>query len=241
MTHRLKALGCALVAMLAMSAVGATMASAAEETKAGLFTASVGAGETAKGDAVQIGAGDKYTINGLVMTCGTATGTGQSLTKGPSSTEVTATATAEGCHVVVAGLTKLVTVTENGCSSRFNATTTVTESGFDLTATATLECPQGKQVEIHVYSGAASEATTLCTYDVKPQGPLSGITLTNKVNRPAAANDVVADINMNISMTNTIKSAICGQNEIENASYKGEDTIQSTNEAGVFVDASASS
>jgi len=241
MTHKLKTLGLVLGAVFVMNSVAASLASA-EETKAGLFTANIRATETMKFDIEQIGVGT-VTLNGLSITCGSVTGSGKALTKGPSSTEITIEPTLgpNNCHVIIAGLTKTVTVTMNGCATVYNAKTTVTKTGFDLTATVTFECPSEKQMEVHIYKTAASEAETLCTYDIKPQGPLTGISFVNHVNTPGASDDIVSQNSVIVSNTNTIKSALCGQNSTESSVIEGEGTVRVTDELGNFVDASISS
>jgi hypothetical protein len=135
------------------------------------------------------------------------------------------------CHVVVAGITKLVTVTINSCNYKLNAATA-------STATVTVECEHaGESIEIHVYNSKTSETTTLCTYDIEPQGPIGGITLTNNGGSPS---DVVAKGNVGTSVVNTIKSAICGQKANMNATSVGEGTARATSEGQSFVSASMS-
>ncbi len=270
MSRKLKALGLALVAMFAMSAVASSMASA-EVTKPGLFTAKVGVNEVAKIDAEQVQAPGKplntFTVNGLALTCGTVKLTGNPVNtkaspeedvvkekvKGPESTDVTLTPEfgPANCHVVIAGLTKTVTVTENGCAFVFDAKTTETKGVISNTALTTIECPSGKKIEVHVYSTAGTETTTTCTYDIEAiaaNQTLPGITLDNKVNtvkeppEPSESNDILATVNVTgITVKNTIKSAVCGQNDPEKATYEGEVTIQATTEANVLTDASVSS
>ena len=260
MIRNLKALGLALVAVFAMSAVVSSVASA-EVTSPGLFTANVGANVQATIDGEQEGI-NLFTVNGLALTCGTVTLTGHPVktkaevppthesvlegnTKGPSSTDVTLLPKfgPNNCHVVVAGLTKTVTVTENGCGFVFDAKKTVTAGVTSYAAVATVECPVGKKIEVHVYSTAAGEGTTTCTYDIEAiaaNTTMPGITLTNKVNQPTSVNDVTADISVKTTVNNTIKSAVCGQNATEIATYEGNATLRATNEASVFVDASVS-
>ncbi len=259
MIRNLKALGLALVAVFAMSAVASSMASA-EVTKPGLFTFGVAATELSELHAEQVGATpDTFTLNGLALTCGTVTLTGNPVktkaspnediveanTKGSSSTDITLTPTYDKCHVVIAGLTKTITVTTNDCSFVFDAKTTETKGVVSNTALTTIECPAGKKIEIHIYSTAGTEVGTTCTYDVEATAAnttLPGIKLDNKVNTPASADDILATIKVEgIEVNNTIKSAVCGQNAIEKATYDGEDTIRATNEAHAFVDMSASS
>ena len=257
MTHKLKTLGLALVAVFAMSAVASSVASATT-TSPSLFTFNVGANELASIDAEQIGVGT-LTINGLAITCGTVTGKGnpvktkaaepdvvEGTTKGPESTDVTLTGLfgPNNCHVVVAGLTKTITVTENGCAGILDAKTTVTGGVTSNSGLFTIECPAGKKVEVHMYSTAATEVGTTCTYDIEAIAANTtrpGIVLTNKVNTPGSANDIVGDGNLQLTVNNTIKSAVCGQNATETLLAHGQSTVRATNEKGEFVDTSVSS
>jgi hypothetical protein len=241
MFRNLKIVGVAM-AVFAFTALAASSAMAKDiGTHNSVFTASVGA-EKAKIDGTQIGAGDRFTVNGLSLTCVTATLSGTALTSGTSSESVTLEPTYKTCHVVVAGLTKTVLVTTNGCAYIFHAKTTTTEATattFDNTATVTLECPEGVHLEIHVYNKKELAEESLCTYTVTP-GHLGTIPLDNKINTPSGVNDIVATPNFSFSVDNDIKSAICGQNAIETATYKGEDTIQATTQGGTLVHASIS-
>jgi hypothetical protein len=245
MIRNLKTLGLALVAVFAMSAVASSMASAKDlGSHAGLFTAGVAAGVQAKIDSEQIAAGgDTFQLveSGLKLTCGTVSAQGTAITAGPSSTYVKLTPTYHNCHVVVAGLTKTVTVTHNECQYTFNATTTTTEStpsglSFDRTVDLHITCPANKHIEIHVYKEKAAELNTECTYTITPQTILN-IPVTNIIGSP---NDVVADINSQVQVENDILNAVCGQKANTTATYVGQDTIRATDGAGNFVNASVS-
>lgn len=116
----------------------------------------------------------------------------------------------------------------NGCAYVLTATTTVTEGGEKhFTAHTNVECPEGKQIEIHLYLNAG-HTETLCTYDIKAsenQG-LTGITLTNAEGEPQ---DIIAALNVTgIKVTRTTGSeALCGK-ESNTATYAGEATLQLT-------------
>lgn len=234
MAFNLKALGTIVVVAMGIGAIGASSA-AAEETLPAVFTANVGAGETAKGDGSQIGTA-LFTIPGLpAVTCTTVSGHGEALELGPEFKKLRAFPEFSGCHVVLAGLTKLVTVTTNGCSSLSEAATT--ESG-EFTANVTVECPVGKKIEIHVYGGASSETSTLCTYDISPQGPLTPKgTITNKTGTP---NDVEIEASVETQVTNTIQGGVCGSGGTVTATSSGKGTVRGTNEFGEFVNVSIS-
>ena len=255
-----KVFGLALMAVLALSAVAASTASAAEETKPGLFTFGGLSKdtETAKIDVEQTAEGkDKFTFkNGLALTCKKVRATGEPIktkaspeedvangsTPGTESTDVTLKPTYEGCKTTIAGLTRPVTVTVNECAFIFDAkTTTTVDNSIDHTALTTIECPTGKKIEIHIYE-KEPHSTVVCTYDIGPQNTLSGITLDNKVNTPTSANDVLATINVpNIVVENTTPgTSVCTATNPTTATYTGEETIRATNEKGEFVDASVS-
>ncbi len=259
MTFKLKTLGHALVVVFAMSSVSASMASA-EVTKPAKFTFSVGANELAEVHAEQIGAVATLTVNGLAITCGTVTGTGNPVktkaspeedvvegnTKGSESTDLTMTPIfgPNNCHVVIAGITKTVTYTTNGCAGVFDAKTTETKGVNSFALLSTIECPAGKKIEVHLYNSPTLESATLCTYDIEPiaaNTTVPGVTLSNKTNTPTEPNDIVSQVKMTLSIRDTIKSAICGQNETENFVTEGETTLRATNESNQFVDISVSS
>ncbi len=227
MTRTTKLFGLILLAVLAL---GPTVAKA----EPALFTASVGAAETAKGDGEQIGVSTFTLSNGLTMTCATANGTGKALSKGPSFEKVTIEAFGETCHVVIAGLTKSITITANGCGIIFTAKT---EAG-KFTGDQETECPKGKGVEVHVYNSKTAHTETLCTYEIPPQSHPSQGELINKAGTPS---DVLATGTVSgIVMKKLFGApAICGGEE-STAVAKGEITIRATNEAGEFVNAAVS-
>jgi hypothetical protein len=219
-----------LVLTLAISALG----TAAAQAEPALFTAAVGANETAKGVGEQIGVSTFTLSNGLTMTCATAKGTGQALSKGPSFEKITIEAFGETCHVVIAGLTKPITITPNGCGGVFTAKT---EAG-KFTADQEFECPEGKGIEVHVYNKVASHTETLCTYEIPPQTHPSEGELINKVGTPS---DIVAAGTVKNIKVKRLSGplSICGPEE-STATAKGEITIRATNEAGEFVNGAVS-
>ncbi len=259
MIRKLKALGLALMAVFAIGAVASSTASA-EVTSPGLFTFNVGANELAEIHAEQVGI-STITVNNRSITCTTVTFTGNPVktkaspnqdevegnTKGPQSTDITLTPTfgPSNCHDVIAGLTKTVTITTNGCAFVLDAKTTVTGVVTSNTALTTVECPVTKKIEVHVYSTAGTEVGTTCTYDIEAKAAnitRPGIILDNKVNTRVSPNDILATATVEgLEVNNTIVSAVCGPNSTENIVFHGEITIRATNEAHQFVDTSVSS
>lgn len=234
MTRTLKLFG---LGLLVVSALSVTVANA-EVSSPAVFTASVGAGETAKGVGEQIGTSE-FKIGTLPpMTCATAKGSGKALSKGPSFEKVTIEAFGETCHVVLPLIgTKGITITANGCAAVFIATTTETKGVKSFTADEETECPPGKGVEVHVYNNAA-HTETLCTYEIPPQNHGSEGKLENKAGTPT---DVVAAGTVKGITVKRIAGieSLCGPQN-NTATATGEITIRATSEAGVFVNGSVS-
>jgi hypothetical protein len=243
MTRIMKTLGIGLVAVFALSAVASSMASAKDlGSHAGLFTAGVGAGVTANIDTEPIGVGDTFTfVSGVKITCAAIQAQGKAILAGPSSTYIKLTPIYEKCHVVVGGLTKTITITHNECQYTYNLTTTTesTPSGlsFEPTADLAIICPQGKQIEIHMYKEKEKEVTSECTHTIKEQ-TLNHIPLTNIIGSP---NAVVAHINLAVAIQNDILNGMCGQSASATLTYKGQETIRATDPGtGNFVSTSIS-
>ena len=221
--RNLKTLGLALVAAFALSAV---VASAASAETAHFTVQGIGAGETAGVKGTQVGSPtNTFTKNGLTMTCATATVTGKALSTGPEPSTITLEPTYSGCHVVIAGLTKTVTVTMNGCAYIYRATKNTESVAFSADLTIECEVAGPKKIEIHTYSTAGTEVGTTCTTDITPHQTITGtIQLTNE---PAATpDDILAHINVTFPVHNTIQGALCGQNAIESTTWHGTFTLQ---------------
>ena len=241
MIRNLKVMGLALAAVFALSAVAASAASA----EPALFTAEVGAGETAKVHGGQTEAfGDTFTVNGNPLSCEVAEVSGKAGTAGPSSTTVSLKPEYENCHVIALGFITLpATVTVNGCEYKFNATKNTPDTESNNTpfgADLTIVCPENQQIEIHVYEDATKHANDepLCTYDIEPQTVNSHIQLTNHANSP---NDIIAHVtSLPIELDNTKQSSLCGETTHPNAIYNGEDTLTAEDEAGNPVNSSVS-
>ncbi|HSR93611.1 MAG TPA: hypothetical protein VLK56_01995 [Solirubrobacterales bacterium] len=235
MNRNLRVLGLVLMTALAAGALFAPDALATEEPQPAYFVSGVGGGETAKIDGSSIEA-TTFSIGILSVTCATASFTGQAITSGEQSTEVKLEPKYETCHSVIAGITKLATITTNGCTYVLNATVTYPEEGrkTEYPTKLKLECPEGKQIEVHVYEAKESEEKTLCTYDAKAQELGSGVTLTN--NEGASPPHITADLSVsNIALTNTKTSIVCGTKESTTATYSGPITLLATNGKSEYV------
>ncbi len=212
MTLKAKLLGATISGLLALGAVGAPAASA----EPALFTAEVGGGETAGVHGGQtLAFGNTFTIGGTPFSCEVANVSGSASTAGPSSTIARLAPQYSNCHMIVGGfLTLPITVTVNGCEYTFNATKNTTDTEGNLTpfsADLTIDCPTGKQIEIHVYTSKAKHEAdeSLCTFDIGPQTVNNHIQLTNEAGAP---NDILAHVtNLPIVLNNTKPSSTCCQ------------------------------
>ncbi len=185
MTRNLKALGLALVAVLAMTAFAA---SAAQATSPAEVTAE---GGQATIDGLQEGELTVFTRGARTVTCETAD-LHADVTNGAGS--ITAFPTYEDCH---ANLGLPATVTMNDCHFNFSLTE---NSGGTFTAVSGLECADpNEKVEIHVYNNHTDHTagTSQCTYTFGEQGNKNTIELTNKPAEGETPKDwVTADINV---------------------------------------------
>ncbi len=205
MTRLLKALGAALSA----TAVLAVMASAAH-AETGALTAleypAIVTGEQGPGATFDIGARN--------VECATSDLSGTLV--GPTD-PVTLKPIYAGCISNPGALP--VTITANGCDYLFGVSKPGTTGIVPITTGrlhAWLNCPAGKQLEIHIYENGAKHAANVstCTYDVGPQGPVPAGIYHNIEGPPS---DVLATVNATFNGLSTIGPAgFCGANAFEN-------------------------
>jgi len=241
MARYLAVLGLVLAVAVPTALSRSSAGALAEETVQGYFVAEVESEETASIDGDQLGPQTLAVGSLPPLICPFVKYNGEAATPGPASTNVTIGPTYELCHTILPPFgTRTVTVTMNGCVFDVEATATVTEGGEEhFLGDPDIECPAGKQIEIHVYNTASlndAGAATLCTYDIQPQTDLIGITFTNQHNEPTAVDDVVADFNVaSIDVTRTAGTeGLCGPVS-QTAVYQGQATFRATSEAGEFV------
>lgn len=110
-----------------------------------------------------------------------------------------------------------VTVTLNGCDYTIGATKPGTTRMPPTTGTlqASIDCPVGQQIEIHVYMDGLAHAANIstCTYDIQPQGPVpAGI----YHNRNVGIQDVDLTVNAQFTALSTIGAGLvpCGGDPI---------------------------
>jgi hypothetical protein len=175
MIRNLKALGLALVAVFAMSAVVASAASAA-------IPSLTSDGPVTLSGSDNVGTKSTLTAFGLKTECN-ATYHAHKYNVTPrvfipsGATTVTVTPTYSNCLGVIGGTSTPATVTFNGCDYVLHIGNTV--AGVEkYGGTTDIVCPEGQQIEIHVYTNS-SHATTICTIKVPGQTGLAGVTVQN--------------------------------------------------------------
>ncbi len=210
MTRILKALGIALAAVATMVAVAAPAAQAETGALTAAQYPAFITSEQGPGPVFDIGANPVRTV-----TC--ATSDLNATIFGPAD-PVTLKPIYGGCFSEPGGFP--ATVTTNNCDYRIGVSkpnTTGIVSPNTGRLHASLVCPAGQQLEIHVYENPAMHAANVstCTYDVAPQGPVpAGI----YHNIPGAVpTDVLATVDATFNGLSTIGPAfICGGNAFEN-------------------------
>lgn len=83
-------------------------------------------------------------------------------------TSITVVPSFRQCKAVIGTESHFVTVTMNDCDFLGHGGVEVSGGTTFKEVEADLVCPTGKEVEIHVYKGAASETEELCTYKMAP-------------------------------------------------------------------------
>ncbi|HVY96877.1 MAG TPA: hypothetical protein VHA54_07950 [Solirubrobacterales bacterium] len=173
MTRNLKALGLALVAVFALSAVVASAATAAPKLtpEPEEYPVTVKASQSGT-NVFELEGGRKtecanFTLEGTIKNKEEA-----------EKSELNLFPTSSECTTTILGNKDPSTITWNGCWFRFTiseaAAGAIAAEGWQWTGTLLhLECPVGAVQELHVYSSAANHLanTPLCTYHSVAQTP----------------------------------------------------------------------
>jgi ribosomal protein L31 len=237
MIRNLKALGLALVAVFAMSAVAASAASAQQGhlTSDGNVTLDITeiAGEL-----------NALTAFGAKTECPGTTLTGHKYNVTPHtfipSGETTATVTpdynATNCHATEGATVHKATVTQNGCDYVFHIGSTVAADQYSLTVD--IECTSGPIV-VDVYAFANSELGGVqCEVKTGTQTGLTGPTLTDETNGHLKINGTFTGIH--VERHSPTGAAACPDATVTNGEFHINATITGTNEAGTSTEVSIS-
>jgi hypothetical protein len=205
MMRKIKMLGLAVGATLALSAALASAAQAEPgELTAEQFPAIV-TGVQEAGATFDIGEGPFKQVG-----CGFSRL--DATLEAPAATPVTFQPTYGNCNSEPGE--DPVTVTMNGCDYRFGFTAPGTTEQPESTGLmrASIVCPPEEHIEIHVYESAMAHAenVAVCTYDIGPQGPVAAGVYHNEAGMPG---DVKATVKAKFTAVNTIGPAmVCGDN-----------------------------
>jgi hypothetical protein len=168
MTRKLKVLGIAMVAVCAMSAVMASVASA------GAFTS------TGKTKLTSTESAATLTAFGLKVTChavyhfGNVNETPHGFVSSGATT-FTVAPTYTSCNSFIGETNAPTTVTMNGCDFVLHIGARI-GAGPKYVLTTDIVCPAGKEIERHSYTSAA-HSSTVCTVKIPAQTGLSNQTV----------------------------------------------------------------
>ena len=190
MIHKLKSLGFAFFALLAIGMMAVSAASADEFQSESENTTLTGAQEKHLEGGVE--RNDRFTTSGGIVECSTATYKGAQAAK--KVTTVSVTPTYSGC--TFAGLSAVVHTNE--CEYVFSLNAGLT------TGKVRVSCPAGKEIVVTV--GPAS--TVRCTIDIPPQ-TLSGVTYSTI--GAGATEEMTVAINTGATITYSQTSGIIGE------------------------------
>jgi len=225
MIRNLKALGLALVAIFAMSAV---VASAAHATAASFSWDSGTTRLTGTAASIADGGTQKTTITGgaLSISCDTvyanASVAGTSATSITTDTKITYTNSAEEAagekHTCTNNLGGKVTLSTTDCNYRFNAGETVTASSSK--GTMDIVCPAGS-------TGFTVTSAGLCTIHTFAQNGLGPVNYSTMTGPPE---DITIEFNItNKTYTHT---GLCGNATKADGTYTGKITVKGSNASG---------
>ena len=224
MIRNLKTLGLALLAMSALS-VGAPAAAQALESP--IFEIDAAGEATLTGEQVEVGSHKDHTFtlsSGRGFTCNVAKFEGTAVN---GTNELTLTPTYDECF---SNGTQPTTVTTNGCKYRLSGGSLVDAHSIKE-AEVHLVCPEGSELEIHVYSSHNNhtEGTILCTYKV---APFTNETANAYQNTTNARHDVdVTTTVSGIAVKRVGGSALVCGNQNQTAVYTGATTLRAYKDA----------
>lgn len=193
--HKIKTLGVAVVAVLAMSAVVASAAQASHFT-ATKYPAIITGEQEEKGAGIEnffeVNAGKvAKTECEIAKFKGTLAAASETLSMAP---------TYEKCSTT---LGTAATIDTEGCTYLFHAGAVIAGTGEDSwSGTVDIVCPAGKKIKVTAPSGAIG-----CTIEIGSQNGLGAITYTNITT--AKPEDVTVDVNVEKIAYNVVNNFAC--------------------------------
>ena len=228
MTRNLKALGLAVFVVFALSAVAASAASAANDS----FKSNSANEKTDLTGTTEAGVIPTLTAAGFTVECekGTYAGT----VAGNSVPSVTVHPTYDGfatkhegkCYLPA--LEATVTVTTHGCDYKLTGETNVSGD-----AAVYIVCTSGKRIELDVPSFGI-------TLDINEQGPLYGVSYTNKNTAETGSGKETVTVKATVSgIKYSCTGALCfllpGGGAGENAAYNDQVMVTGYEDSGTFA------
>lgn len=224
MIRNLKALGLALVAVFALSAVAASAASAQQGVLTSDGPVTLDMTETGVGQNATTMFGEKIECQGTIYTGHQYNVTPHMPIPGPTTT-ITVTPHYNNANCTAfPGPTK-ATITMNGCDFVFHIGGTVAADRYALFAD--IVCPVGQQIEKHVYLAPNNEEVSWCTYTIGPQAGLPGGRLTTTTNGAEDVDIVGAFKNIHVE-----KHGMCGAGTTNFGEWDVDLTVKGTNPGG---------
>ena len=203
MIRNFKALGLALVAVFAMSAVVASAASASEFTSAKYPVTISGSQSTTH----------KFTAGSTSVTCETATFAGEA---SAASSTVTIHPTYSGCTAF--GFVG-ATVTTTGCDYLFHSGAEVSSEKFD--GTVDVVCGEGKSITI---------VASTCALEIKGQTGLSTVSFQNAAEGKVTVGANVSSIAYTTTKDGFL-CPLAGTGNFTNGGYTGDTSVSGNNGA----------
>jgi len=220
MTHKLKTLALAAVAVLATAAMAAP-AHGLELTAAEYPATLDGTGVAGEPTNLNLG--------GREFIC-QKTGLSGTLEKA-SSTVLIGREYSE-CSAKLLGITYLVTITPNGCAFQLHIHTK--QSGDLFKASVDIVCEGSAGIEIYVYTNQAEDdaGKSSCAYELPPQNGLETVELNNMT----ANGDITITPRVEKIAYKVLsgKLLLCGANG-NNGIYTGSTTVTGTNKEGTQI------
>jgi hypothetical protein len=222
MRSKIKALGVAILAIAAMSMLGASAAQAA--TSEAHVTGTGGAAANLTGE--QLAGGQhifKLTTSGLEIWCTQAIFEGtiaaQAGSQQTTASEAQITGTYTGCKTR-GPFVATVTVKMNGCKY------TITDSSTSLTGTVDINgCTSGKSIEV------SAEGCTITVPEQTTMGGHLGFSNADKVNKEEQ--DIIAESTIqNITYSTHGGFCILGNQEHQDGDYTGTTTVRAYKDEG---------
>jgi len=224
MNRNLKALGAALLAVFATAAV---LASGAQAQTAKVTVSPSPAWLTAEViNHPEIGKIERFKLAGNQTYVCEETSSVATVKNGDTS--ITLVPIFRKCKATIGTESHLVTFTMNDCDFLLHDMTTETPNSTTFTALVDLLCPEGKQVEIHVYKSATGETEELCTYKIAPFVNKGGNVIHNVAGEH---NDLTITHTITEIATTRTGSLLCGAAS-QNLAFTGSTTIRAYEDLG---------